>query len=166
MKTQYNHILDQDSYKASHWLQYPPNTTGVFSYIESRGGDYDYTVFFGLQYFLKQYLSAPITMAEVEEAQEFLTNHGLPFNYDGWKRVVEKHDGLIPVRIRAVPEGSKIPTHNILLSVESTDPELYWLPSWIETQLLRVIWYGTTVATRSNYIKSIIMEYLNKTAKS
>ncbi|MGH1560632.1 nicotinamide phosphoribosyltransferase domain-containing protein [Caulobacter segnis] len=44
-----NLVLNTDSYKASHWLQYPPGTTGAFSYVESRGGRYDRTVFFGLQ---------------------------------------------------------------------------------------------------------------------
>ena len=48
-------LFDTDSYKSSHYLQYPPNTTSMFSYIESRGGDYKATVFFGLQYYLKKY---------------------------------------------------------------------------------------------------------------
>jgi len=46
-------ILNTDSYKASHWLQYPPGTQTVFSYIEARGGSLPYTVFFGLQALLK-----------------------------------------------------------------------------------------------------------------
>ena len=49
-----NLIIDTDSYKASHWVQYPPGTTSTFSYLESRGGRYDRTVFFGLQYLLKK----------------------------------------------------------------------------------------------------------------
>ena len=43
-----NIILNTDSYKVSMSKQYPPGTTGVYSYIESRGGRYDRTVFFGL----------------------------------------------------------------------------------------------------------------------
>ena len=50
----HNLLLNADSYKASHFLQYPPNTTQAFSYIESRGGEFNYTVFFGLQIFLKE----------------------------------------------------------------------------------------------------------------
>ena len=48
-----NLILNTDSYKTSHYLQYPPQTEYVSSYIESRGGDYPDTLFFGLQMFLK-----------------------------------------------------------------------------------------------------------------
>ena len=62
-----NLLLNTDSYKASHAFQYPPNTTRVFSYIESRGGKFDRTVFFGLQGFLKQYLSRPVTAEQVDE---------------------------------------------------------------------------------------------------
>lgn len=58
----FNILLDCDSYKTSHWMQYPPNTTELYSYLESRGGEYSKTLFFGLQYILKRYLMTPITM--------------------------------------------------------------------------------------------------------
>ena len=155
-----NILIDTDSYKASHYLQYPPNTTSMFSYIESRGGEYDATVFFGLQYYLKKYLTHRITVAEVEEAKEFFTMHGEPFNYEGWMYIATELEGKLPVRIRAVPEGTVVPTSNILVSVESTDPKVFWVVSWLETSLLRNVWYGTTVCTRSHKIRQIIMKAL------
>ena len=63
-----NLILRTDSYKASHFLQYPPNTTRLLGYFESRGGLYGETVFFGLQYLLDEYLSRRVTDANVSEA--------------------------------------------------------------------------------------------------
>ena len=54
-----NFLLRTDSYKFTHWKQYPPNTTGIYSYLESRGGMFPNTVFFGLQYYLKAYLEGP-----------------------------------------------------------------------------------------------------------
>lgn len=158
-----NYLIDTDSYKASHYLQYPPGTTAMFSYVESRGGAYPETVFFGLQYYLKKYLTHRITVEEVEEAKVFYAKHGVPFNYEGWLYVAKELGGKLPVRIRAVREGSVVPTHNILISVESTDPKAFWVVSWIETMLLRV-WYPITVATRSRTIKKIILEALNKTS--
>src|SRR5579862_2827905 len=102
-----NLILDTDSYKSSHWLQYPPNTTGMYSYFESRGGRYGQTVFFGLQYLLREYLSGSVVgMDDVVEAERFFAVHGEPFNKAAWTRVVEKHEGRLPIRIRAIPEGS------------------------------------------------------------
>ena len=120
-----NKIVDTDSYKSSHWLQYPPKTTVVHSYLESRGSERDYaeTVFFGLQYLLKRYFSEPITKAEVIEANEVITAHGEPFNLAGWLSLVEKHGGRLPMRVRAVAEGSVVPTRNALMTVENTDPE-------------------------------------------
>lgn len=157
-----SYLFDCDSYKASHYLQYPPNTTSIFSYIESRGHDgsgYDSTVFFGLQYYLKEYLTHRVSPAEVEEAKEFFEAHGEPFNYQGWMYIATELQGKLPVRIRAVPEGSVVPTHNVLVSIESTDPKVFWIVSWLETMLLRV-WYGTTVASRSYKIRQIIMRAL------
>ena len=160
-----NRIVDTDSYKASHFLQYPPNTTRAFFYLESRGSERDYaeTVFFGLQYLLKNYFLAPLTQKMVEEAKEVITAHGLPFNYDGWTNLVRKHKGKLPLRIRAVAEGTIVPTHNVLMTVETTDDEFAWLGGWFESQLMR-IWYPITVATQSFYIKKDVYKFLRETA--
>jgi nicotinamide phosphoribosyltransferase len=158
-----NLLLNTDSYKASHWLQYPPNTDATFFYIESRGGLYDRTVFFGLQAILKEYLAKPITHADVDEARDFFAAHGEPFNESGWRYIVDQHQGLLPVRIRAVPEGTVVPTHNALVTVESTDPTAYWVPSYIETLLLR-LWYPVTVATISWHAKQTIRQFLERTS--
>jgi nicotinamide phosphoribosyltransferase len=160
-----NRVIDTDSYKASHWLQYPPRTTLVHSYLESRGSERDYaeTVFFGLQYLLKRYFSRPITREEVEEAREVVTAHGEPFNYEGWTRLIEKHGGRLPMRIRAVAEGSIVSTRNALMTIENTDPEFFWVTSWFESQLMR-LWYPITVATQSYYIKKDVFRFLQETA--
>jgi nicotinamide phosphoribosyltransferase len=159
-----SYLFDTDSYKASHYLQYPPNTTEMYSYIESRGGKYNDTVFFGLQYFLKEYLTHRVTTEEVEKARAFYEKHGEPFNYDGWMYIAKELGGKLPVRIKAVPEGTVVPTHNLLVSIESTDPKVFWVASWLETMLLRAIWYPTTVATQSYTIKKIILNALTKSS--
>lgn len=156
-----NTIMDTDSYKASHWLQYPPNTTEIYSYLESRGGKYQNTVFFGLQYLLEK-LETKITMDMIKEAEEFFKVHGEPFNRNGWRHIVEDLGGKLPVRIHAVPEGLVIPVLHPLMTVENTDPQCYWLTSWLETQLMRV-WYPITVATQSWHIKQIIRKFLHET---
>jgi nicotinamide phosphoribosyltransferase len=158
-----NIILKTDSYKASHWLQLPPKTTKIFSYIESRGGRHDHTVMFGLQYYLKRYLQTRVTVEDVTEAEEFFKVHGEPFNKAGWLHIVNAHDGLLPLRIRAVPEGTVVPVSNALVTVENTCPHCAWVTSYVETMLLRV-WYPITVATESRSIKKIIKAYLDLTS--
>jgi nicotinamide phosphoribosyltransferase len=159
-----NLILNTDSYKASHYLQYPPQTSHLSSYIESRGGEYQQLVFFGLQVFLKEYLCHPIMKEEIDEAEAILIAHGLPFNREGWQYIVEQHNGYLPLLIEAIPEGTVLPTKNVLIQVVNTDPQCFWLTSYIETALLRAIWYPTTVATVSWQIKQIIAQALEKTA--
>ena len=163
MKLAKNIILNTDSYKVSMFKQYPQGTTGVYSYIESRGGRYDRTVFFGLQAFIKEYLQEAITQADIDIADELLTAHGLPFNRAGWQYILDKHNGYLPVVIRAVPEGTVVPVSNVLATIENTDPECFWLTTWLETSLLRAIWYPTTVATQSWTIRKLILDALEKT---
>lgn len=158
-----NVLLNTDSYKASHWLQYPPGTDAAFFYVESRGGVYDRTVFFGLQAILKQHLGRPITHADIDEARELYAAHGEPFNEAGWRDIVDRLGGHLPVRIRAVPEGTVVPTHQALVTIESTDPQAYWVPSYLETLLLRV-WYPVTVATISWHAKQTIRQFLERTS--
>jgi nicotinamide phosphoribosyltransferase len=159
----HNLILDTDSYKASHHRQYPPGTEKLLGYLECRGGRYPETVFFGLQYLLKRYLAEPIAAADIAEAAAFLTAHGEPFPEVGWRHILDRHNGFLPVRIRAVPEGTIVPVRNVLATVESTDPEVPWVVGWMETQLVRV-WYPTTVCTRSYQCKKVIFEHLKKSA--
>lgn len=159
-----NLLLRTDSYKASHWLQYPTGASRVHSYIESRGGAFPATVFFGLQAYLKEYLSRPVSRDDVEEAAAIYAAHGEPFNRAGWDLLIERHGGLLPVEIRAVPEGMVVPTGNPMVTIENTDPDFYWLPSYLETELLRAVWYPTTVATLSAAAKLTISRYLQATS--
>lgn len=161
-----NIILDTDSYKHSHYLQYPPGTTTVNSYVESRGGKHEKTVFFGLQAWLYKLLKNPITLADVDDAAWVCNQHGVPFNRLGWEHIVMKHKGFLPLEIEAVAEGTVVDTQNVLLQVRNTDPACYWLTSFIETSLLRGIWYPTTVATNSYYVKQQMLEYLALTSDS
>ena len=163
MKLAKNIILNTDSYKVSMLKQYPVGTTGIYSYIESRGGQYDQTLFFGLQAFIKEYLLEPITQADNDIADEILTAHGEPFNREAWQYILDQHQGFLPLVIKAVPEGTVVPVKNVLVTIENTDPECFWQTTWLETALLRAIWYPTTVATQSKTIKNIIKDYLEKT---
>ncbi len=162
-----NLILNTDSYKISHYKQYPPGTTNVFSYAESRGGLFPETVFIGLQPFLKKYLTTPVTMQDIDEAEVVCNLHGFPdFNREMWEHIVNEHGGLLPLRIRAVREGTVVPTKNVLITIENTDPKCAPLTSYLETALLRAIWYPTTVCTLSYNVKKIIKRYLEETADS
>lgn len=159
-----NLILNSDSYKYSHFLQYPPDTAGISAYIESRpGGRLDHVLFFGLQMFLKKYLARPVTMADVDEAEELITAHGLPFNRTGFETLVSRHGGMMPVEIEALPEGVVVPCGTPLVQIRNTDPDFFWLPTFLETALLRAVWYPSTVATISHDVRRMIAASLERT---
>lgn len=158
-----NVILNTDSYKSSHFLQYPDDTRALWAYISSRGGMYPKTLFFGLQYLLRRYLSRPVQMEDIAEAKELFALHGEPFNEAGWEYIVKHYCGFLPVEINAIPEGTLVPTGIPLVTVNSSDTNLFWLVSYLETLLLRV-WYPTTVATRSFGIRQCILRYLEETS--
>jgi len=162
---EHNIILLSDSYKVSHWRQYPPDTKQVYSYMESRGGKWTDSVFFGLQYLLKEYLQGNvITPEKVKYAKERLTKHFAAdmLNDDGWNHIVHKHSGKLPISIWAVPEGTPVPTGHPLIVVYNTDPKCYWLTNYLETLLVQT-WYPTTVATQSREMKKLIGKYLERT---
>jgi nicotinamide phosphoribosyltransferase len=165
----HNIIMLTDSYKVTHFKQYPPNTETVYSYFESRGGKYPEIVFFGLQYFIKRYLVGKVvTQEKIEQAAEMVTAHlGDPssFNREGWEYILQEHDGVLPVVIKAVPEGMIVPVKNAMMTVENTDPKCYWLVNYLETLLVQV-WYPMTVCTQSRFQKTVIKEYLEKTGCS
>ncbi len=159
-----NLILQTDSYKFTHWKQYPPGTEHVYSYLESRGGMFGQTVFFGLQYYLLRYLrGSVVTEDNMVEAERFVEQHLGPgmFNAEGWMHIVRQHGGRLPVVINAVDEGSIVDVHNVLMTIENTDPKCYWLTNYLETLLLKV-WYPITVATLSRAIRQVILTALER----
>ncbi len=167
-----NLIMNSDSYKMSHWLQYPPETSYNFSYLECRGTEpdraYTESAFFGLQYIIKEYLAKGITMQDVVRARDKAIAHGVPFNYEGFKLVVDEYHGKYPIKICAVPEGTIVPLKNVLMTVESTaKPEhkkqLFWLVSYVETMLERV-WLPMTILTEDLEVKKIIKKYMEETS--
>jgi nicotinamide phosphoribosyltransferase len=160
-----NPILLTDSYKTSHFRQYPPGTETIYSYLESRGGAFNNLVFNGLTPIIEKFFkNTPITMEMVNEAEEFVNAHMGPgcFNRAGWERIVNVHMGYLPVIIKALPEGTVIGPHNVMMTVENTDPELPWVTNYVETLLLQ-IWYPVSVASLSRKIKGLILEFLEQT---
>jgi nicotinamide phosphoribosyltransferase len=164
----YNIITATDSYKVTHWKQYPKGTQYVRAYFEARlGARYPSTTFFGLQYFLQCYFGGvQVTREKIDIAAEQFKKHffdpeGKLFNREGWEYILKVHNGYLPLAIRAVKEGQDVPVSNVLMTVENTDPNCAWLVNYVETLLVE-LWYPITVATRSKYLKGVIGAALEK----
>ncbi len=158
-----NPILECDSYKLSHPDLYPAGITGMHSNIVARTSG-DTIVFFGLQqYLLSRFLTMRVTMAHVDEAAIFSALHGEPFNRKAWEKVVNVYGGYVPLTIRAVPEGTKVPSGNVLMTIECTDPDLFWMPSNKETAQVRAVWYPSSIATNDLANYRMLKRFANDT---
>lgn len=154
-----------DSYKQSHWNLYPEGTEFVYSYCEPRiGARFKDTMFFGLSYILQRYLSGQVvTREKIEEAAAVCKAHfgsEAVFNRAGWEYILEAHNGRLPIRIKALPEGTVVPAGTCLFTIENTDPRVPWLTNFLETVLMQV-WSPITVATSSREVRKIIAKYLD-----
>lgn len=170
-----NIITLTDSYKLNHWNQYPKGTENVYSYFESRkGAKFDNTVFFGLQYLLKEYLVGQVvTREKIERAAKLAKAHfgnEKYFNRAGWEHILNAHGGKLPLRIRAVPEGTPVPVSNVLMTVENVGGEkTAFLSAFLTNSLeslLTHVWHPSNVATLSRETKKMIKFYRELTSDS
>lgn len=164
-----NICLLTDSYKVTHHYFYPKGTEKIYSYLESRvGAEFNKTIFYGLQYILKKYLEGQVvTQERIDEADKLISSHIGPgfFNKSGWQYILDEHDGYLPIEIKAVKEGTPVDVSNVLMTVENTDKESFWLVNYLESLLLQV-WYPSTVATLSAEIRKLCNFYLEVTGSA
>lgn len=152
-------LLATDAYKLDHRRQYPKGTEFVYSNLTARGtripGIND-TVFFGLQAYLRQLADQwqvffDLTPAELEDVlngyESFVTALLGP-NTIGTEHFRELHTlGFLPLRVRAVKEGTLVPLRVPYLTIENTDSRFYWLTNYFETQMSAELWQPITSAT-------------------
>lgn len=153
-------LLRLDSYKFSHPYAYPENIIGMSSYGEARVERSTKIVAFNMQYLLSRYFQDPITMADIDIAEAFALKHfgRKLFRRATWERIVKEFGGLLPITIRAVPEGTVLGGGLPIYSVTAFGRDFFWLSSGVETILQRGIWYGSTVASMDYAIKKDIKQ--------
>lgn len=161
-----NPILQTDSYKVGHWLLRKESVEYLANYLGPRGGKYTEVVTAGYMPILKNYLSTPVTMADIDQAEWFLNGHLGPgiFNREAWEQIVTKHNGYMPIKVRAVPEGTVLPNTAAMLTTINTDPDKQdWAGSYIEPLFLQHVWYASTIASMTRAIKKVLIKYLRET---
>jgi len=161
-------ILLKDGYKVGHKFQYPEGTTLVYSNLtprKSRSSDMDQIVFFGLQYFIKEYLIRQFDEEFFRRPkEEVLSTYARRMdNYLGkdsitYQHIAQLHDlGYLPLEIKAVAEGSLVPMRVPVFTIRNTKPEFFWLTNMLETVLSAVLWKPSTSATTAfEYLRNFI----------
>lgn len=162
-----NPLLRTDSYKYAHGKLYDPKYKFMNSYIEPRNSKrFRYALFFGLQAYLRNLQQNPITIEQVEYSEMRTRKQGLPFDKESIMPIVKDYDGHLPLVIEAIDEGSVVDMGTPLVQTRNIDDRFPWLPSFVETDMQRSVWYPTSVATLSRHVKEIIYAGLVKTCEN
>jgi nicotinamide phosphoribosyltransferase len=167
--------IQKDSYKIGHKDQYPNGTTKIYSNFTARSGKLSNVplscgIFFvGLQYFIMDYL-----INEWEESffsrdknqvvakyKRIVASMGCPVSGDHLEAL---HDvGYLPIKIKALPEGSFVPYGVPMLTITNTIPDFYWLTNMLESVMSAELWLPITSATTYAAYRRNSIEFSEKT---
>lgn len=155
-----NLLLCTDVYKLGHMEQYAPGTTKVYSYLCARKRGYN-VINFGLQYYLKKYLTKKIKTTDVTEFCDIYESILGNIPNSTYNKIWSLQKlGYLPLKIKQVPEGMCIDSQNIMMSVTNTHPDFAWVVGFFESLLLKV-WNTCTVATYSKKLKKLVESFAN-----
>lgn len=170
-----NPILWTDGYKLCHKDQYPDLTTWVYETWTprmSRIPGVKHVVFYGLQgalaemthafeqYFFNQPLEKVIQEYEQAISSIFAFTNPNFIETHSSDHIAALHKlGYLPIKIKALPEGSIVPVGLVMFTIENTHPEFFWLPGYLETQLSSYIWLPMTSATIALQYKRLLTHY-------
>lgn len=170
-----NPLLLADFYKVGHKFQYPEGTTLVYSNFtprKSRIKDIDHIIFFGLQAFIKEYLIDQfnenffkISKEQAVNSYKEYIDSGLGKDAIDYSHISALHDlQYLPIAIKALPEGSRVPMRVPALTVYNTHPDFFWLPNFLETLLSTQLWQPITSATIADHYRKILDKYAKETS--
>ncbi|MCL1852798.1 MAG: nicotinate phosphoribosyltransferase [Peptococcaceae bacterium] len=165
-----NPLLLLDYYKTTHHEQYPPGLTRIVSYFTPRAtrlNGQNHLIMFGLQGFIKTYLIRAFQenfftrpQAEVlAEYQRVLDNTLGPgiVNYD---KITDLHDlGYLPIQIKALEEGTRVPVKIPMLEITNTHEDFAWLVNTLETALSCTLWHTMISANVGFLYRQIVNKY-------
>ena len=179
MSIKINPLNAIDFYKADHRRQYPMGTEYVYANFTPRSSrlakmlpDFDdKIVFFGLQGFIKHFLietwnegffkqpKAKMVAAYKRRMDNALGEGAVPIEH-----IEALHDlGYLPLKIKALEEGSRVNIKVPVLTIINTDPNFFWLTNYIETVLSAELWKSCTTASIAYEYKRLLTQYAEKT---
>lgn len=165
-----NPILLTDYYKVHHTKMYPEGMTLLYSNFtprKSRLKGVESIVFFGLQHFLKETLIKAFNQDFFEkDLEEVLAEYTDEIKVDV-SHIEKLHKlGYLPIKIKALPEGSICPIGVPCLTIVNTHPDFGWLVNYLETVLSCTLWQSITSATIAKEYKKILDRYALETTGS
>lgn len=168
-------LLLKDFYKVGHVFQYPKGTEYVYSNLTPRYSRVPWlseVVVFGIQYFIDEYLVRRFDEDFFAKPKEEVIKHyarrmdySLGANSVTTKHLEALHDlGFLPIKIKALPEGTVVPLRTPVLTIENTRPEFFWVTNFLETMLSNVVWHPMTSASIAHAYKKLLTKYAAQTS--
>lgn len=178
-----NPLTAIDFYKSDHRRQYPEGTTEVYSNFTPRSGarasvlkgtKEHKVVFFGLQYFIKDFLIDCWNnnffnkdKAEVVAAYKRRMDNALGQDAIDVAHIEALHDlGYLPIKIKALPEGTVSPTGVPVMTLVNTHPDFFWLTNYLESVISCYLWKPITSATTAFEYKKLMTQFAEKTGSA
>lgn len=169
-----NPLLLTDGYKTGHHLQYPKNTTLVYSNFTPRSNRYaprgcNQVVSFGQQMVMKQiheafqneFFSKPKQEVCGEMKRELSIYLGTDYDVSHFEAL---HDlGYLPIRVKAIKEGTLVPMKVPVLTIYNTHPDFYWITNYLETIISNLLWKPMTSATIAHEYRKVLTKWQQKT---
>lgn len=169
-----NPLLESDFYKQVHWNQYPKNVTKVVSYWIPRGTRIDGwndVVMFGLQSFIKEFL--------IDDFNDYFFNQPVETILKDYHRILDNTLGVglagieiieklhklgyLPIEIKALPEGTKVPLKVPMFEISNTHPDFAWLTNALESVISCEMWHAMVSANVGVEYRNIVDEWYDKT---
>jgi len=169
-----NPLLLTDGYKTGHHQQYPKGTTLVYSNFTPRSNKYapkgcNEVVVFGTQMVMQQlhdafqndFFSRPKDVVCGEMKRELSMYLGTDYDVSHFEAL---HDlGYLPICVKALPEGTKVPMKVPVLTIYNTVPDFYWVTNYLETILSNLLWKPMTSATIAHQYRKVLTKWMEKT---
>lgn len=183
-----NPFLATDGYKTGHHKMYPEGTSLVYSNFTPRSNKHapkgcDKVVSFGQQMVMKQihemfnkyfFKATPKSRREYpkraledknkvcqEIKEEYSTYLGDDYDVSHIEALWDL--GYLPIKVKALPEGTTVPMGVPVLTIVNTKPEFFWLTNFLETLISNLLWKPMTSATIANQYKKNLLAWAEKT---
>lgn len=174
-----NPLMSIDFYKADHRRQYPEGTEYVYANFTPRSsrlanlleGYDERVVVIGIQAYIKrilidqwnqEFFAKPKQEVVSKYKRRMDTSLGegaVPIEH-----IEALHDlGYLPLKIKSLPEGSRVNIRVPMFTVVNTLPEFFWLTNYIETSISAEIWKPCTTATIAYEYKRLLTDYAVQT---
>ena len=170
-----NPLLNTDFYKVSHYQMYPKGTTRIYSNFtprKSRLEGVDGVVVFGIQYMIIErlindwYIGFFKNKSAIPEYKKFID---LTLGKDTvtTEHLEKLYDiGYLPLRIKALFEGTICPIGVPMLTITNTVDHAYWLVNYLETIISCTLWQPITSATIAHAYNKLMCRYALETTGS